>query len=63
MLKLRIAKGTGVLAVGERRALTIETTFGTKLRAGHGYHGVVTLGSNAIAVRISVAGNKAPGGS
>jgi hypothetical protein len=62
LLKLRVAQGAGVLAVGERRSLVIETTFGAKLRAGHGYHGVFMLGGSVIAVRIGVS-NKAPGGS
>jgi hypothetical protein len=55
LLKLRVAEGAGVLAVGARRMVALETVLGSKLRAGHGYHGVLNLGGHAIAVRLSVA--------
>jgi len=54
LLKLRVLEGAGTLAVDERRLLTLETTLGAKLHPGHGYHGVLQLGSHAIAVRLHV---------
>lgn len=54
LLKLRVTEGAGPLDAGEQRWLTLETTLGTKLHAGHGYHGVVSIGPHALAVRLQV---------
>jgi hypothetical protein len=54
LLKLRVLRGAGVLAVGERRLLEIETRLGAKLAAGHGYHGVLELAGHGIAVEVQM---------
>jgi hypothetical protein len=57
LLKLRVLRGAGVLAVGERRLLEIESRLGAKLAAGHTYHGVLELGGHGIAVEVQVLRN------
>ena len=57
LLKLRVRRGAGVLAVGERRLLEIETRLGAKLAPGHAYHGVLELGGHGIAVEVQVLRN------
>lgn len=54
LLKLRVLRGAGVLAVGERRLLGIEARLGAKLAAGHAYHGVLELAGHGIAVEVQV---------
>ncbi len=60
LLKLRVSQGAGKLMPGERRQLLLETTLGTKLEAGHGYHGTLALGPHRIAVQVSVLAAATP---
>lgn len=56
LLKLRVASGSGPLARGERRMLVLTATLNSKLKQGHGYHGVVRIGKHGIGIHIEVEG-------
>jgi len=58
LLRLRVTEGAGEIAPGERRMLALETTLSSKLRRGHGYHGVLEIGQHGIAVELRIAGTK-----
>jgi hypothetical protein len=54
LLRLRVVEGQGVVAPGESRLLGLETTLASKLRRGHGYHGVLQIGQHGIGVRVRI---------
>lgn len=56
LLRLRVAEGAGELIPGERRVLVLETTLSSKLRPGHGYHGVLEIGGHGISVHLQIEG-------
>jgi hypothetical protein len=57
LLRLRVTEGAGEIAPGERRLLVLETTLSSKLRRGHGYHGVLEIGQHGIAVELRIGGS------
>jgi hypothetical protein len=54
LLRLRVVEGQGPLAPGESRVLELKTTLASKLRRGHGYHGVLKIGQHGIGVRVQI---------
>lgn len=54
LLRLRVLEGQGLLAPGESRVLELEATLASKLRRGHGYHGVLPIGQHGIGVRVRI---------
>ena len=56
LLRLRVTEGAGALVPGERRVLVLETLLSSKLRPGHGYHGVLEIGEHGIAVHLQIEG-------
>jgi hypothetical protein len=58
LLRLRVAEGAGAVPPGDRRVLVLETTLSSKLRRGHGYHGVLEIGGHGISVHLQIAGGK-----
>lgn len=60
LLRLRVADGAGELPPGERVVLMLETTLSSKLRRGHGYHGVLDIGEHGIAVHLRIEGPASP---
>ena len=54
LLRLRVLEGQGLLAPGESRVLGLETTFASKLRHGHRYHGVLQIGQHGIGVHVRI---------
>lgn len=56
LLRLRVAEGAGAFTPGGRRVLVLETTLSSKLRRGHGYHGVLEIGGHGISVHLQIEG-------
>jgi hypothetical protein len=60
LLRLRVTEGAGDVPPGEHRVLVLETLLSSKLRRGHGYHGVLEIGEHGIAVRLRIDGQASP---
>ncbi len=54
LLRLQVIEGAGETRPSDCRVLTINTKLSSKLHRGHGYHGVLQIGENNIAVHLQI---------